>query len=140
MANSLEAIATCIAFDSRDWSLAKRDAWIYGIVLGWGEALPEIQAKHELSDEMIVKMEGLRIDYQNRMREVDPVLTEVKGVDPAVALETILVKYVGLPCTARMAEQIVRDITAWCRQFNVEIEGGESNAPQAGILESDHCP
>jgi hypothetical protein len=31
----LDSLESTLAFDSRDWSLSRRDAWIYGIICGW---------------------------------------------------------------------------------------------------------
>lgn len=35
--NCLESIECTIAFDVKDWSVDRRNAWIYGIVFGWDE-------------------------------------------------------------------------------------------------------
>ena len=47
----LKSIANTIAFDSLDWSLDSRHAWIYGVAVGWNECLPEMAAKHGWSSE-----------------------------------------------------------------------------------------
>jgi len=44
--NCLDALQNCIAFDSKDFSLNKRDAWIYGIVLGWNDICLETSSKY----------------------------------------------------------------------------------------------
>ena len=36
--NSLEVLASLMAFSSNDWSRNRSDALIYGIVVGWDEA------------------------------------------------------------------------------------------------------
>jgi hypothetical protein len=40
------SLGNALAFDARDWSKSKRDAWIYGVVLGWDEALSEVAEAH----------------------------------------------------------------------------------------------
>ena len=45
----LEALENCVAFSSRDWSVDKGDAWIYGIVIGWSDADPEFDAMDEVA-------------------------------------------------------------------------------------------
>jgi len=41
--NPLTSIHDTISFDAKDWSLCKKDVWIYGIVCGWDdEALAEL--------------------------------------------------------------------------------------------------
>jgi len=48
LAEALTSLAATIAFDVRDWSLSSRDAWIYGIAVGWDDdALAELTVKHE---------------------------------------------------------------------------------------------
>jgi hypothetical protein len=42
----LEAIHCTLAFATKDWSIDKSDAWIYGIVAGWDDAsLDELRVK-----------------------------------------------------------------------------------------------
>lgn len=48
---AISSLERTIAFDPRDWSVNKRDAWIYGVVVGWGDAMAEIAAKHDWSQE-----------------------------------------------------------------------------------------
>ncbi len=42
----LDSLRTVIATSSRDWSLVADDAWIYGIVEGWGDAIDEVAKLH----------------------------------------------------------------------------------------------
>jgi hypothetical protein len=52
--NLREAVRSCIrtmACDPRDWSLGKRDAWLYAILVGWGEALPDVLTDFGWSDQ-----------------------------------------------------------------------------------------
>ena len=35
--NAFESIECTIAFDVKDWSESRRDAWIYAIVFGWSD-------------------------------------------------------------------------------------------------------
>lgn len=66
--NSLETIASVIAFDSRDWSADFQLALIYGIVFGWEpEAIQELQEKFRWSDDFVQQIAKLRRDYQQRM-------------------------------------------------------------------------
>lgn len=44
--DALKSLQATMAFDSRDWSVVRRDAWLYGIVVGWDDALPEVAKKH----------------------------------------------------------------------------------------------
>ena len=49
--NIYDSIESLIAFSARDYSVCKRDAWLYGIVHGWGECLEEIAKKHKWDSE-----------------------------------------------------------------------------------------
>lgn len=40
------SLRSAMATDSRDWSANATDAWIYGIVCGWGECLPNICTRY----------------------------------------------------------------------------------------------
>ena len=33
--NPFESLHNSIVFDCRDWAKDKRDAWIYGVIVGW---------------------------------------------------------------------------------------------------------
>lgn len=46
------SLRTTIVLDSRDWGALSRDAWIYGIVIGWDrESLDELQERFQWSTE-----------------------------------------------------------------------------------------
>lgn len=44
-----ESAKTTIATDPRDHSIDSGDAWVYGLVLGWGNALGEVALRHRWS-------------------------------------------------------------------------------------------
>lgn len=55
------------SFSSKDWGACREDAWLYGIVCGWGDehgdgcdALPEIQARFGWSDAAMSRLARLR--------------------------------------------------------------------------------
>ena len=46
----IDSINRVLAFASKDWSLDKNDAWIYGIVAGWDdESIEELKVKFQWS-------------------------------------------------------------------------------------------
>ena len=46
-AEALESAHTVLVHDARDWSLSSRDAWLYGLLVGWDdECLAEMLARH----------------------------------------------------------------------------------------------
>lgn len=64
--NVKESVENCMTFHARDWSLNKRDAWMYGIVCGWDdESMPEVAALHGWS---AAEVERLRRLHENWMR------------------------------------------------------------------------
>jgi hypothetical protein len=60
LADALEAVSRAIATDSRDWGVARGDAWLWGVLVGWdceeahaheyedcgGGALDEVATRH----------------------------------------------------------------------------------------------
>lgn len=59
----LASIERALAFASKDWSLDRRDAWIWGIVLGWDDALPEVAAKHRWDAIEIERLQRLHAKW-----------------------------------------------------------------------------
>lgn len=56
----IESMRCCLAFSPRDFSTNGRDAWIYGILLGWDdEALAELKAKFHWDDEQVDRLKTL---------------------------------------------------------------------------------
>lgn len=72
--NPLENISCAIAFSPKDWSVESRDAWIYGIVLGWDdESLDELSKKHGwgLGDVERLKRLCLRFKELNELAKLE---------------------------------------------------------------------
>ena len=51
LSEALVSIATALAFVPYDTSAHHRDAWIYGVLLGWGETLDEVAKMHNWNEE-----------------------------------------------------------------------------------------
>jgi len=76
--NPLESLKSTIAFSSNDWSTNKRDAWIYGIVLGWSDyddpddpeesAMEELKEKLGWSEEDVSRLKFLHSEYERLCR------------------------------------------------------------------------
>jgi hypothetical protein len=45
LSDALDSAYTTMTLDSRDWAENKRDAWLYGILVGWGAAAVEFEQK-----------------------------------------------------------------------------------------------
>jgi hypothetical protein len=56
----MESIEHTLAFASKDWSLDKNDAWVYGVVLGWDDdALLELAEKFGWTDAQVARLKRL---------------------------------------------------------------------------------
>ena len=56
----LVSMAHCMAVHSRDWGLDHRDAWLYGIVCGWGDALQGVAERHSWDEATVERLQRLR--------------------------------------------------------------------------------
>ena len=57
----LDSLEESFAFDSRDWSSNRRDAWCYGIICGWGGAFVEICERFNFNQK---RLKTLRNKYK----------------------------------------------------------------------------
>lgn len=63
--NPLESLYDTVVFHSRDWSMHKRDAWIWGIVIGWDkESLEELKIEFRWPNETIERLKRLHKKYK----------------------------------------------------------------------------
>ena len=53
---AIDSLVACLSFDPRDWGAERRDAWLYGILVGWGDALPEVAARHGWSSVDVMRL------------------------------------------------------------------------------------
>lgn len=59
-AEALQSAGDCLAFHPRDWSVDRRDAWLWGVIVGWDQdSLWELAAKHGWSAEEVERLQGL---------------------------------------------------------------------------------
>ena len=61
---TMASLHVAICLGSRDYSLNHRDAWIYGIVVGWDETLPEVAEKHGWSKETQDRLASMHLVYK----------------------------------------------------------------------------
>lgn len=61
--NCLESIKVAITTSSRDNSAYGRDAWVYGIVVGWDEALLDVAKQHRWDEETVARLQRLRQQF-----------------------------------------------------------------------------
>ena len=66
--NPFDSIKSTMAFDSRDWSIDKRDAWIYGIVWGWAGVWSSIAKNHKWSDVTLKRLKLLHKEFTRAVK------------------------------------------------------------------------
>jgi hypothetical protein len=66
MTDPLESLVNLLAFSSKDWSIEKSDAWVYGIISGWDdETLKELQTKFEWHDLDVKRLKILHANFKD---------------------------------------------------------------------------
>ena len=53
---SIGSMEAALTTHPRDWSLDHRDAWVYGMIVGWGDCLPDVASRHGWSEETQEKL------------------------------------------------------------------------------------
>lgn len=56
----LASLEMTLPFHPRDWSEHHRDAWIYGVIVGWDTALEDVAHKHGWTPETVARLQRLR--------------------------------------------------------------------------------
>ena len=56
----LDSARTCMTLSARDWSLNSKDAWLYGIVVGWGDCLTEVAKKFSWNGRDVGRLKNYR--------------------------------------------------------------------------------
>lgn len=62
--NPLISLHNLCSFNVRDWSTDKGDAWIYGIVCGWGNAIHEVAKSHGWDRATVTRLRKLPTRYK----------------------------------------------------------------------------
>lgn len=73
----MEAIADMLAFNSRDWSEDTADAWLWGIVHGWGDGdeddvWDDVARAHGWDAETVARLQRLHSSWERIAYLVDP--------------------------------------------------------------------
>ena len=58
-----EALGTAIARNARDWSQDKTLAWVYGIILGWGDGLDAVAERHGWKPADVQRLRRLHANF-----------------------------------------------------------------------------
>lgn len=62
----VKSLQVTMHFDPRDWSVLEKDAWIYGIICGWGDAIADVAKKHGWTDETVARLRRLHMAFQGK--------------------------------------------------------------------------
>ena len=62
--NPFVSLANILAFSSRDWAERREDAWIYGIVCGWGDAIGEVASRHNWDSNSVRRLRMLHLAFR----------------------------------------------------------------------------
>ena len=75
--NPFESLRGVLVGHSRDWSTHRRDAWLYGIVVGWDSAIEDVQRTHGWPDAEVSRLKRLRRQFV----EAERMLLEQREVE-----------------------------------------------------------
>jgi hypothetical protein len=63
--NPFDSLFTTIVCDSRDWASNHKDAWLWGIIVGWdNKSLEELQNKFNWTDTTCDRLKSLHRDFE----------------------------------------------------------------------------
>ena len=60
LAEALTSLRQTMATHPRDWARESRDAWLWGILVGWAEALDEVAKTHQWDEATVSRLRQLR--------------------------------------------------------------------------------
>lgn len=88
--NPLQSVRDTICLDSKDYSLNHRDAWLYGITVGWGDSLNSIAKTHRWSADTVSRLKRLHAAYQSQLDSFtelsDDKLNKTNGYRPQLII------------------------------------------------------
>lgn len=59
------SLGNIMAFSSRDWGAHREEAWLYGIVMGWGlEALADLAPRFNWTPPMVKRLRLLHLNFR----------------------------------------------------------------------------
>ena len=86
--NPLESISDTLTLYCRDLSLDQRDAWIYGIVVGWDTAgMNEVIKRHNWDHETVSRLNRLHLKYKMVANDIGGKITDqmIEEINSVVA-------------------------------------------------------
>lgn len=92
-----ESFRGVVAQSPRDWSVNSYDAWLYGIIAGWGENLEEVGQRHRWRHEEIKRLARLRKIFKNTVKMDVEMQAWAKDVCPRLRPEKLERACFGTP-------------------------------------------
>lgn len=71
LAEAFDSLRSSMVTMPQDWALDHRAAWQYGIVVGWGDALPVVAARHGWDDATVARLRRMREAVATAKRDAD---------------------------------------------------------------------
>lgn len=68
---AIDSLGSTMAFDPRDWSKDRRDAWLYEVIVGWGEAIDVVCKLHKWDEKTKARLRMLSAAVQEARRQTD---------------------------------------------------------------------
>jgi hypothetical protein len=66
----LRSLECLVALSARDWAATEEDAWLYGVVIGWGdEALRELAREFRWPRRVVSRLKRLHDYFENLIKE-----------------------------------------------------------------------
>jgi hypothetical protein len=63
--NPFVSLGNVVACSSRDWSKARGDAWLYGIIRGWDDdSIAELAPRWEWNEDDVARLKRLHARYK----------------------------------------------------------------------------
>lgn len=87
LAQVISNLQTVINFDVRDWAANRRDAYIYGVLVGWGKALDEVAKQHGWDEGTIRRIREARALIASRTNHERGPSTETSFYPGVIAVE-----------------------------------------------------
>lgn len=120
--NIFESLHNSIVFDSKDWSLNKRDAWIYGIVVGW---CGEDDKENERIFQEFNNSFGWDIDTWNRLQTMHNEFLKFKEINLREITECIARNCVAWDTSKDKTESLLPEVAVFTNPYLYKKLTGE---------------
>ena len=127
MKECYESIKRCLTASTRDWALSSREAWLWGIIIGWDkECIAELVINHKWNADDVSRLKLLRSQYVDGLKDTAAERDKLKAqnVELLKALKRISQ---GLPSGEGLGGHIPLMALARIAREAIEKAGFDSN-------------